>query len=146
MEMKKRRDVIDDVIIFSNNTVKIAIETNEMCFEIKKEITTDIAEAVAIMMTMDIEGLWNIEVNHNYDIDTEKCLYWLSGGNKEWSTLEHYNQSWVDCYYDFQDEFDHIVRNAVNKSNTLGDIKKNFMKYLSLPILYDFAVSKGLVR
>jgi hypothetical protein len=148
MEMRKKKDVADDVIVFSNNIVKIAIEKNqEMFFEIKKEITTDLAEAVAIMINMDIEGLWNIELEHDYyNINPEKCLYWLSGGDREWDTMDHYKRPWTDYHYEFQEEFGYIVINIIRKSITLGDIRDNFIKHLNLPILYDFAVSKGFIK
>jgi len=146
--MKKRRDVKENnVIIFKNNNVKITQEPNQdLFFEIKKEITTDLAEAVALMMNIEDKNLWNLEINHNIQIDPEKCLYWLSGGNKEWIFLENYNRPWVDCYLDFQEEFGFIIIEIIKNSKTLGDIKKGLLKYLNLPTLYDFALCKGFVR
>jgi len=147
--MKKRREVAEsNILIFETNVVKITKELNqELFFEIKNEVTTDIAEAVSIMMRLDIKDVWDIELNHNINfIDPEKCLYWLSGGNKEWIILEHYNTQWVDCYSQFEEEFGFIVLEIIKRSKTLGDIKSGFIKYLNLPILYDFAISKNFVK
>ena len=98
------------------------------------------------MMKLDIKDVWSIEVEHNTAIDPEKCLYWLSGGNKEWFLLEHYNKPWVECYLDFQEEFGFMVVEIIKRSKTLGDIRNGFNKYLNLPTLYDFAISKGHVK
>lgn len=147
MDMKKRREVINNTLVFGSNVVKITKEpTNELFFEIRNEVTTDLAEAVSIMMKLDIKDVWNIEVDHNTAIDPEKCLYWLSGGNKEWSLLEHYNKPWVECYLDFQEEFGFMVIEIIKRSKTLRDIRNGFNKYLNLPTLYDFAISKGHVK
>lgn len=146
--MKKRRDVKENnVIIFKNNNVKITKEPNQyLFFEIKKEITSDIAEAISLMIDIEDSELWEIELNKNINIDPEKCLYWLSGGDKEWLLLEHYNKNWVDCYLDFQEEFGFIIVEIIKNSKTLGDIRNGFIKYLNLPTLYDFAISKGFVK
>ena len=151
MEMKRRKDLTENSLIFNNNTIRIEMESNqELFFEIRNEVTTDLAEAVAIMAIMEIEGCWDMELNSTFpdkfNVDPEKCLYWLSGGPKEWRALEHYNRPWVDCYMDFQEEFGFMVIDIIKESKTLGDIKHGFAKYLNLPILYDFAISKGFVK
>jgi hypothetical protein len=146
--MRKRKEITENnILVFKSNVVRITKESkNEFFFEIKNVITTDLAEAVAIMMMVDVNDVWDIEIEFTNEIDTQKCLYWLTGGNKEWSLLEHYNTSWVDCYSEFQEEFGDKVEEIVKKSKTLSDIKFGFKKYLNLPILYDFALSKGLVK
>ena len=144
--MKKRRDLIDYNVLLKDNSVRITKESEELFFEIRNEVTTDVAEAVAIMINMDIKELWGIELNHTSDVDPEKCLYWLSGGNKEWLLLDHYNRPWVDCYLDFQEEFGFMIIEIVKNSKTLGDIKDEFIRYLNLPILYDFALSRNFIR
>jgi hypothetical protein len=109
----------------------------------------DIAEAVSILMRRDIdENIWQMEIG-DIDIETvspEKSLFWLTGGYNEWRTLENYNRPWCDCYLDFQEEFGFLVINIIRRSRTLMDIRNNFIKYLNLPVLYDFAISKDLVR
>jgi hypothetical protein len=145
--MRKKKELGQNFIILNNN-VKISKEVNnELFFEIKNEVTTDIAEAVSMMMNMEINDIWDIEVEYNINnIFPERCLYWLSGGNKEWLSLDNYNRPWFDCYLDFQEEFGFMVIEIVKKSKKLGDIKNGFIKYLNLPTLYDFAISKGLVK
>lgn len=145
--MRKRREITENnTLLFKNNAVKITKELNhELFFEIKKNVTTDLAEAVSIMMNINI-NVWDIEINNMIEVNPEKCLYWLSGGDREWSTLEHYNKPWVECYLDFQEEFGFMVIEIIKKSKTMSDIRKGFIKYLNLPTLYDFAISKGFVK
>lgn len=126
-------------------------EGDEYFFEIGSEMTTDVAEAVSIFMrTIDWnDPIWNTAVNKKMiyeNITPEKSLYWLTGGNKEWHSLNHYNRPWCDCYLDFQEEFGFLIVNIVKKSKTLLDIRNSFMKYLNLPILYNFAISKNMIK
>ena len=147
--MKKRKDTIEKrLYIFKNDLIKISEDpSNELFFEIKTEMTNDIAEAVSIMMKMNIKDIWNIEINSDkININPEKSLYWLTGGDREWITLEHYKYSWVNCYSSFEEEFGDIIYQIVDNSKKIGDIKEGFIKYLNLPILYDFAIGKGFIK
>ena len=151
--MKKKRDLLEKKIekmIFNDKTRKINIEGNKWFFEIGKELTTDIAEAVSILIREcdHNDQIWDVELNdmHKDDIRPEKCLYWLSGGYKEWKSLDNYNMPWCDCYLDFQEEFGISIINMVNKSKNLRDIRNYFINNLNLPVLYDFALSKNFIR
>lgn len=151
--MKKRKDLlerIDTKTIFTDKTRKISIEGNKWVFEIGKELTTDIAEAVSLLVRdCDVnDQVWDVEIKdiNTEDITPEKSLYWLSGGNKEWKSLENYNRPWCDCYLDFQEEFGFSILNIVSRSKTLGDVRKHFIENLNLPVLYDFALSRNLIR
>lgn len=135
--------------LFNENI--IIIKTNDnLYFEIGDDLTTDTAEAVSILMRkIDFnDPIWKTEVkNINiHNISPEKTLFWLSGGYKEWESLKNYNKPWCECYLDFKEEFGFLVINAVTRAKRLKDIRDYFIKYLNLPVLYDFAVSKGLVR
>ena len=149
--MKRRKDVIENVsLVFKDNIIEVfkQVNQNQLFFEIGNEITNDVAEAVSIIMkTTNIKKseIWNIEIK-NPIIDPLKCLYWLTGGDKEWISLEHYKSQWCFCHTDFEDEYNHIILHIMNKSKTLGDVRNGFNRYLNLPILYDFAISKGLVK
>ena len=150
--MKRKKVLLKEQlseVIYNNNKIVISKDDNRWCFEIGNEITMDIAEAVSILMRRDIdENIWQMEIG-DIDIETvspEKRLYWLTGGYNEWRTLENYNRPWCDCYLDFQEEFGFLVINIIRRSRTLMDIRNNFIKYLNLPVLYDFAISKDLVR
>jgi len=138
--------------IFNQRTGAAVIkEGDEYFFEIGSEMTTDVAEAVSIFMrNIDWnDPIWNTAVNEKMiyeNITPEKSLYWLTGGVKEWSSLNHYNRPWCDCYLDFQEEFGFLIVNIVKKSKTLLDIRNSFMKYLNLPILYNFAISKNMIK
>lgn len=151
--MKKRKDLLEKIgtkTIFTDKTRKISIEGNKWFFEIGKELTTDIAEAVSLLIREcdSNDQVWEVEIKdiNTEDITPEKSLYWLTGGYKEWKSLENYNRPWCDCYLDFQEEFGFTILTSVNKSKTLGDIRKYFIENLNLPVLYDFALSRNLVR
>jgi hypothetical protein len=150
--MKRKKVLLKEQlseVIYNNNKIVISKDDNRWCFEIGNEITMDIAEAVSILMRRDIdENIWQMEIG-DIDIETvspEKSIFWLTGGYNEWRTLENYNRPWCDCYLDFQEEFGFLVINIIRRSRTLMDIRNNFIKYLNLPVLYDFAISKDLVR
>jgi len=151
--MKKRKDLLEKIgtkTIFTDKTRKISIEGNEWFFEIGKELTTDIAEAVSLLIREcdSNNQIWEVEIKdiNTEDITPEKSLYWLTGGYKEWKSLENYNRPWCDCYLEFQEEFGFTILNSVNRSKTLGDVREYFIENLNLPVLYDFALSRNLIR
>ena len=151
--MRKKKTLLKEIgtkIIYDDNTIIISREGNEWFFEIGKEMTTDLGEAVSLLLrNCDAsDQVWKTEIKEmNIDnISPEKSLYWLTGGEKEWKTLENYNRPWCDCYLDFQEEFGLLVVTIIKKSNTLEDMRKHFIEYLNLPVLYDFALSKKLLR
>jgi hypothetical protein len=150
--MKRRKELIksEPDLIFFNGKVLIQENIDSYSFEIGREVTSDLAEAVAILMKMDVkdEEIWNLEIKN---IDTDKitpakCLYWLTGGYEEWNTLENYRIPWSECYLDFQEEFGFMIINIIKKSKNLSDIKNGFVKYLNLPTIYDFALSLDIVK
>ena len=150
--MKKRKLDLKPMVndIYNKGIVRASKEENEYFFEIGKELTSDVAEAVAILMRkVDFnEAIWDLEVSNIIleNITPERSLFWLTGGYSEWRTLENYNKPWCDCYLDFQEEFGYLIVNIIKKSKTLKDIRENFLKYLNLPILYDFAINKKMIR
>ena len=93
-------------------------------------------------------SVWETEIDNIKieEISPEKSLFWLTGGYTEWRSLENYNRPWCDCYLEFQEEFGFLIINIVKKSRTLGDIRDGFLRYLNLPILYDFAISRNLIK
>jgi hypothetical protein len=136
--------------VYDDNIIRINKEGNEYYFEIGKELTADVAEAVTILIRK-VEWdspVWEVELKDivSEEITPEKSLFWLTGGYSEWRTLEHYNKPWCDCYLDFQEEFGFLIVNIVKRSKKLKDIRDNFVKHLNLPILYDFAVSKNMIK
>lgn len=152
--MKRKKVLLDERIgnkmIYSNDTIKISKEGNEWFFEIGSELTTDIAEAVSILMRKcdKNDKVWNIQIKdiNTNEITPSKSLFWLSGGPNEWKTLDNYKTPWCDCYIDFQEEYGITVITLVEDSNTLGEIRDSFNKNLNLPTLYEFALSRKIVR
>ena len=136
--------------VFDDGILKISKEVRNYYFEIGGEVTFDVAEAVAIMMrVIDWSSpVWTIGIS---DIDTskmspERALYWLSGGNTEWKSLENYDRLWCECYLDFQEEFGGLVYNIITNSSNMMDIRNAYVDKLGLTTLYEFALSKNFVK
>ena len=152
--MKKKKVITKEretsVVIYGSERIRVSKELNgELFFEIENELTSDLSEAIAIIINKGINdgNFWkttfNIDMNN---ISPDKTLYWLSGGDKEWITRTHYSKSWSDVYLTFQEEFGMVIFNIVSKSKTFGDIRKEFVKKLNLPTLYEFSLEKGFIN
>jgi len=154
MKKKKMRvmtKVCDtSVVIYSSDRIRVNKELNgELFFEIDNELTTDLAEAIAIVLNKGIKdnNFWEMTFNINIqNISPDKTLYWMSGGDKEWISKSHYKKSWSDVYLIFQEEYGLFVIDTINKSKTFGDIKNEFLKKLNLPTLYEFSLEKGYIK
>lgn len=150
--MKKKKVLKNELseVIFNKDSVFISKCDDGLIFEIGEEITSDIGEAVSILMRrIDYnDSIWEMDLNNILldNITPEKSLFWLTGGYKEWEKLENYNKPWHECYLDFQEEFAFIVLRSIRTAKKLEDIRDNFLRYLNLPVLYDFAMSKNLVN
>jgi hypothetical protein len=149
--MKRKKLLVDtdlSEILYSDEKLKIIKLEKTTIFEIGSYTTTDLAEAVCLMMSKldNNHRIWKSIITPNLeDISPERSLYWLSGGRTEWNSLENYKKPWSECYLDFQEEFGIVIINIIKKAKSLKDIKDSFMKYLNLPILYDFAMSKSIL-
>jgi hypothetical protein len=149
--LETSKEVRRDKEILNQSILSVSKQENEYFFEIGGEATTDVAEAVSILMrkVQWDDPIWDMNIDKRIvyeDITPEKSLFWLSGGNSEWKTLNHYNRPWCDCYLEFQEEFGFLIINIIKKSKKLSDIRSGFMKYLNLPVLYNFAISKDMVK
>jgi hypothetical protein len=151
--MKRKNQFRESSLKLQNNDKDYKItKTNsqETLFEFGEVVTTDLAEAVSIMMKesdMISDKIWKNRVTENIEnIEPRRALYWLSGGDREWLTLENFNRNWIECEWDFQEEFGFTIIEILKKSKTYDDIRKLFQKKLSLPILYEFALRKNFVR
>ena len=150
--MKRKKELLKSELdsVFVSKKLVIKKEGNEWFFEIGKEVTNDLSEAVTIMMRVckPDDCAWDIEIK-NTDIENivpEKSLFWLTGGKQEWRNLENYNRPWCDCYLDFQEEFGFMIIKIIKDSKKLSEVRDGFIKYLNLPIIYDFAMSKNLLK
>lgn len=150
--MRRKRELIksQDDLIFSSGKIMIQKDSENYSFQLGREFTNDVAEAVSILMRMNVsdEEIWNLDIkNINVEnITPAKSLYWLTGGYEEWNNLENYNTPWSDCYLDFQEEFGFLIISIIKRSKKLSDVRDGFKKYLNLPTFYDFAISIGIVR
>jgi len=98
---KKKVELLRKFNFWSDNFIKIDKEGDQYYFEIGSEVTTDISEAVAIMMTYqnkDINKFWELEIKDidYYNIRPELAIYWLSGGDYEWKIMNNYKKTWND--------------------------------------------------
>jgi len=146
---RKKVDLMRKFNFWSDSFIKIDKEGDQYYFEIGSDITTDISEAVAIMMTYknkNNDKFWQLELKEidYYNIKPELALYWLTGGDYEWKVMNNYKKQWMECSLDFQEEFGITVFNIIKKSKTMNDIREGFLKYISLPILYEFALDKNI--
>ena len=148
---KKRFTKTGSVRVLTNsNFVRITEEVNgQLFFEVGSEITTDIAEAVAIMLRIQNidESIWSKELPIKIeDVEPRRALYWLSGGDKEWISKQNYNRPWSECDIEFQEEFGFMIMSILKKAKNLNDIRNGFVRYLNLPVLYEFALSKNYIK
>jgi hypothetical protein len=149
--MKRRKIDVKSLSreIYNSGKIRFLHEESDYYFEIGKEITTDLAEATAILMRVveTNDKIWNLKIDViDYEkIEPSRCLFWLTGGHSEWSNLENYNKPWSSYYLDFQEEFGFLIISILKKSKTLGDLRYYFTKHLNLPILYEFALSRNMI-
>ena len=150
--MGKRRSTRQDLIKTREmeDFVKL-VPTNSrnIFFEFENYVTEDVAEAVAIMMRSNdvTKSFWEQKiVPDNDSIDPRKSLYWLTGGDREWIKLSNYTRPWSEVEDVYENEFKFLIKWIVNKSKTMGEIRDSFIKYLNLPVLYEFALEKGIIK
>jgi hypothetical protein len=147
---KKKVALMRTFDIWSDNLIKIDKEGEQYYFEIGNNITDDIAEATSILMKYKNRWdskFWEMEIENIdfYNISPGKSLYWLSGGDIEWKLMNNYKKSWLESYTLYQEEFGDKVLSILKKSKTMKDIRTGFIKYLSLPILYEFAIENKII-
>lgn len=136
----------NSTILYQDHIIKVYKELNgEYSFDTGKYFTTDVTEAVAILMkssNCDKSKIWNenFEVKHINPINT---IYWLSGGDSFWKSPD-LNISWNECFVDIVNKFQHRIYEA-SKRNKLSDIRKYFKKHLNLDTFYEYALSKGII-
>lgn len=146
---KKKVAVLRPNNVWDSELIKISKDYDNYYFEIGSELTMDLAEAVSILMRMKSkwnDQIWDLKISEidYYNIDPSKCLYWLSGGDEEWTNDENYKKYWHEVQLDFQEEFGILIISILKKSKTLKDVRTGFLKHLNLATLYNFAIEKGI--
>ena len=148
--MKRKKVALMRTFDFwSDNFIKIDKEGEQYYFEIGSDITTDIAEAVAIMMRSKSRynnKVWDLEIKDvdYYNICPEKSLYWLTGGDIEWKLMNNYKKTWMESASLYQEKFGTRIISILRCSKTLKDVRINFTKYLNLPTLYEFSLENNI--
>lgn len=146
---KKKVATMRKFDFWSDNIIKIDNENGQYYFEIANDVTTDLAEAVSIMMkykTKVNSNFWELEIKDVdfYNISPSRCLYWLSGGDLEWKIMNNYKKTWGECSASFEEKFGDLVLSILKSSKTFKDVRSGFIKKLSLPILYEFALENQI--
>lgn len=147
--------------VYANNQSLVYVSkeiSGDLCFEsnsmyLNHFMSYDIGESVAAIMRVKSikkdDSIWAITINEEkqYDVDAEKCLYWLTGGDKVWRTdSKKFKYSWSECSGYFVDEFSNIIYDIIDDSKTLGDIREYFKKCLNLQVFYEFSLEKNLIK
>ena len=142
-------------IIYQSEKITIANHQDRLCFQIESKelkeqiLTFDVFEAVAAILRIQNydRNFWNLKISEkDFDIIPIKAIYWLSGGNDEWSNLDNYNISWSIAAELFEKEFEESITNDINKCKTLGDIKKLILKTYNFSTFYEYAMSKDFAK
>ena len=129
-------------------------ESGDLCFESNNRylshfLSYDIGESVSAFMkirSLD-PRFWDLKVNdRHYDVDAEKCLYWLSGGDSSWNADGKYRLSWRECSQLFADKYAHLIYDIIDESVTLNDIKRGFKANFNLNLFYEFALENDLIK
>ncbi len=150
MKRKYEDKILDDKPIYINQKgIEIYANDNSVYIECGKFRTNDIAEAVSYLMyqkQFKDDSIWNMKISNYKDINPYKSIYWLSGGDNEWKDGYFYNNCWSKVCDIYDKEFSEIIYDIVLNSNTLNDIKNNFIYKLSIPIFWEFALKNKIVN
>lgn len=135
-------------MLFDQDRITISQGNDITYFQIGYQITNDLAEAISIMMrtTHENDTIWNTKIKNKPDINVDKSLYWLSGGDEEWINLTNYNQPWIECSDLYINEFKQTIEAIIDESLTLKDIKNGFNNKLNMLKMYDFAIANNLIK
>jgi len=148
---KKKVTTIKPFNLVDTEMVKISkYHGEDYFFEIGKNITNDITEAVALMLRIGVDEnnpIWNTEINdvNTYEINPSKSLYWLSGGDDEWLSGMNYKYHWHECVNEFSEEFGSKIIDIINESKNLRDVRNKIIRRFNLPTLFEFALERGFV-
>jgi len=147
--MKKRKVVtMKPFNILDNEDIKISKYQDDFLFDINGKITDDVAEAVAIMIYQNIPNnskAWSTNIKNVdlFEIDPKRSLYWLSGGDIDWSS-NNYRKEWHECVGEFSEKFSEIVFEMVQQSKNMLELREKFQKDLNITILYEFALENKI--
>ncbi len=150
--MSKKKLIIKEMenIVYQSGRIKVCKElNNEMFFEIENELTTDLSEAIAMYINLNIKDTKFLDIEfkiNTNNISPDKTLYWLSGGDKEWLSKNHYSKSWSEVYLEYQKEFGTMIIYIIKNSKTLNDVRNQFLSKMNLLTLYEFALNNGYIK
>lgn len=143
---RKRKGVADidqpGCILYQTALTTISETDSEYYFEIaNKVLTNDIVEAVAYLMRTTMwqqEAFWKLPLKQMSNIQPEKGLYWLSGGDDVWKNPLH-TAKWKDVCSLYVGAFGTDVEYLLD-AETLADIRTNIIRHLNLDVMVEFAM------
>jgi hypothetical protein len=155
--MKRTKTTLEGELLFFKSKISVFKESdNTYYFESNNDkltyfITDDYMEAVSALMklkdVMDFEDLWDIEITNKMreNVNIEKSLYWITGGDREWVKNKTYKKTWKELSNTFTKKYSRKLNSINNNSKTLGDVRDELLKYMSLPIIYEFALNEDMI-
>tara|TARA_R110000772_G_scaffold2410_2_gene8396 strand:+ start:16093 stop:16569 length:477 start_codon:yes stop_codon:yes gene_type:complete len=158
--MRKNRQLIlnEDNLILEKNNVQVYKESNNTYYfesqanNLNYFFTCDYLESVSALMKIKgmkkFKKLWNIEITDEMRnvVNYGSCLYWLTGGDKEWGMYKTYNIRWDEAIDLFIDQYEDILIIINQNCNTLGEVREQLTKHLNLPTIYEFCLEKGIIK
>lgn len=141
-------------ILFDNTKIKIIMENDEIFYEsnyktlMEDFVTNCPFEAVAAFLRIPEiynEDLWDIKINKS-KISYSRILFWLSGGYSEWFENDNYKYKWEDVNHLFVNHFRDTINEIIIESETLLDIRNNFLFKLNMPLMYEFSLKMKLIK
>lgn len=153
MDKKKRKIIIDDpkgALIFTNTNIRVYSDSNRLLFEVIDMFGTfDIIEFIAYLLYKKIyipKKLLNISIEKvvKYDVNPERVLYLLTGGDDKWINSKMYNYKWEEVCSLYEHKFRELIFDMNDNAKMINDILNEIKTHLSIPILYEFALSNNI--
>ena len=158
--MRKNKQLVlsDNNLIMEKSKISIYRENNNLYFfesnnpNLNYFLSIDYLESVSALMKLkdmyDFDTLWDIKITDEMRINVNynKSLYWLTGGDREWVTSKVYNTTWSESSDLFLKEYGSILEDINIKCDNLGEVRDEFLKYMNLPTLYEFGLSKNIIK
>lgn len=144
------------VIVYESKFVRIYKENDgslyfESTSKNKMEFkTNDSLEGVAALMktkeTFMDDKIWEIELTNKYKSSAENALYWITGGDNQWTSENCiYKYSWSEICDIFTHKWGDKIYEIIGNAKTLGDVKEEFIKHFNLPTIYEFSLDNSLI-
>lgn len=158
--MKKNRQLIlnDNNLFIEENNVQVYREgRNLYYFEIQVPtfnyfLTCDYLESISAIIRNkhinDFTQIWDIKISNEMRdaVNFGSSLYWLSGGDGAWNKQAMYNLRWDEAVDLFIEQYESILIKINEECETLREVREELNKHLNLLNMYEFGLSKDIIR